>query len=86
MNYFRNAILKLYDVVSAPEAFTSSVLAQQPQSDCDTVYFIHRKTNDKLGYGQTLKDSVENGGEKKKKQKSKSNTKVMMGNMIRFQR
>ena len=87
MNYFRNAISNLHDVVSAPVASTSSVLAEQPQSDCDTVYFIQQKTKEKLGYGQTLKDSAENGGKKKrKKQKPKSNTKMIMSNMIRSQK
>ena len=51
MNYFRNAISNLHDVVSAPVASTSSVLAEQPQSDCNTVYFIQQKAKEKLGYG-----------------------------------
>ena len=74
MNYFRNAISNLHDVVSAPVASTSSVLAEQPQSDCNTVYFIQQKTKEKLGYGQTLKDSAENGGKKKEKNRSQRAT------------
>ena len=62
MNYFRNAISKLYDAVSAPVASTRDALAERLQSVRDTVTSLYNRTKEKLGYGQTpttLHDIVE---------------------------
>ena len=62
MNYFRNAIAKLYDAVSAPVASTHDALVERMQSVFDTVTFLYNRTREKLGYGETpttLHDIVE---------------------------
>ena len=62
INYFRNAISKLYDAVSAPVASTRDALAERLQSVRDTVTSLYNKTKEKLGYGETpttLHDIVE---------------------------
>ena len=40
ISYFRNAISKLYDAVSAPVAATQDALAERPQSVRDTVTLL----------------------------------------------
>ena len=62
MNYFRNAISKLYDAISAPVASTRDALAERLQSVRDTISSLYKRTKEKLGYGQTptsLHDIVE---------------------------
>lgn len=60
MNYFSNAVSKLYDVASALVASTRNDLAKKLQSIRDTAYLLYQNTKKKLGCGQTLKDTVEN--------------------------
>ena len=64
MNYFRNAISKLYDAVSAPVATTRDALAERLESVRDSVSLLYRKTKERLGYGETLKEIVEEEAEK----------------------
>ena len=56
VNYFRNAISKLYDAVSAPVSYMRDALAEELQSVRDTAYFLYQETKEKVGYEQTLKD------------------------------
>ena len=82
VNYFRNAISKLYDAVSAPVSYTRDALAEELQSVRDTAYFLYQETKEKVGYEQTLKDRV---GTKQKKNKLKSSSsKMIKSNMIDF--
>ena len=46
--------------MSAPVAFTRDALAERLQSVRDTAYLLYQKTKEKLGYGRTMKDTVEN--------------------------
>ena len=67
MDYFRNVISKLYDVVSAPEAATRDALAERLHSVRDTVILLYNRNKEKLGYGQTtttLHDIVEEEAKK----------------------
>ena len=69
MNYLRNTISKLYEVVSTPVAATRDALAERLQSVRDTVTLLYNRTKEKLGYGgETLKDIVENEAEKEHKE------------------
>lgn len=63
MNYFKNTISKLYDAISVPVAFTRDALVQKLYSVHDTAYLLYQKTKERLGYGQTLKDTLENTAE-----------------------
>ena len=51
MNYFRNAVLKLYNAASAPVAKTLDALAKRLQSVRDTVTLLYNRTEKKLGWG-----------------------------------
>ena len=64
MNYLRNTISKLYEVVSTPVTFTRDALAERLQSVRDTVTSLYNRTREKLGYGRVLKDIVEDEAEK----------------------
>ena len=69
MNTFlRNTISELYDAFSASVTSTRDALANTQQSVCGTIYLLYQKTKEKLGYGHTLKDTLEN---KAKKEESK---------------
>ena len=59
-NYLRNATPKLYNAVSTPIASTCDALAKRLQSVCDIAYLLYQKTKVKLGYGDALKDTIEN--------------------------
>ena len=49
MNYFRNAISKLYDAVSAPIATTHDALPERLQSVRDTATLLSNRTKKNLG-------------------------------------
>ena len=71
MNIFlRNTISNLYDVASAPEGSTRDALPEWIQIVFDTAYLLYQKTKQKLSYGQTLKNTVENNAEKKRSKKA----------------
>ena len=77
MNYFRNAISKLYDAVRAPVATTRDALAQRLQSVRDTVTLLYNRTKERLGYGgETLKDIVEDEAEKQHEEDNEEQEKV----------
>ena len=70
MNIFlRNTISNLYDVASAPEGSTRDALPEWIQIVFDTAYLLYQKTKQKLSYGQTLKNIVENNAEKEEAKK-----------------
>ena len=46
--------------MSASVASTRDALAERLQSVRDTAYLLYQKTKEKLGYGRTMKDIVEN--------------------------
>ena len=46
--------------MSASVASTRDALAERLQSVRDTAYLLYQKTKEKLGYGRTMKDTVEN--------------------------
>ena len=59
---------KLHDAVSGPVASTRDALVERLQSLRDTAYLLYQKTKEKLGYGQSLKDTVVNESEEAKEQ------------------
>ena len=59
MSRFRNQITDLYNAVSAPVAVTRDALSKRLQSVRDTVTLLYERAKQKLGYGQPLKDIVE---------------------------
>ena len=59
MSWFRNTITDLYNAVSAPVAATRDALAARLESVRETATLLYVKANQKLGYGQPLKDIVE---------------------------
>ena len=46
MNYLRNTISKLYEVVSTPVAATRDALAERLQSVRDTVTLLYKRTKE----------------------------------------
>ena len=76
MNYLRNTISKLYEVVSTPVAATRDALADRLQSVRDTVTLLYNRTKERLGYNrETLKDIVEDEAEKQhEEQKNRRRT------------
>ena len=59
MSWFRNTITDLYNAVSAPVAATRDVLAARLESVRETATLLYDRAKQKLGYGQPLKDIVE---------------------------
>ena len=59
MSWFRNKITDLYNAVSAPVAASRDALSERLQSVRDTVTLLYERAKQKLGYGQPLKDIVE---------------------------
>ena len=59
MSWFRNTITNLYNAVSAPVAATRDALSERLQSVRDTASLLYEWAKQKLGYGQPLKDIVE---------------------------
>ena len=57
----RNTITSLYNTVSAPVAATRDALAERLQSVRETASLVYNRA--RLGYGQTLKDVVEEQAE-----------------------
>ena len=55
----KNQINKLYSAVSAPVAASRDALAERLQSVRDTASLLYERAKQKLGYGQPLKDIVE---------------------------
>ena len=49
MDYFKNAISKLYDPVSAPAVFTHNALGERWQSVHNTTYFVMSKSKWNIG-------------------------------------
>ena len=58
-NWMKNKITDLYNAVSAPVAATRDALSERLQSVRDTVTLLYERAKQKLGYGQPLKDIVE---------------------------
>ena len=54
MNYFRNAMSKLYDAVSAPVAATQDGLSKRLKSIRDTVTLYYNKAKELLVPQRTL--------------------------------
>ena len=59
MNYFRNAMSKLYNAVSAPVAATRDALSRRLESIRDTVAFYYNKAKEQVAPHRTLQDEVE---------------------------
>ena len=59
MSWFRNTITDLYNAVSAPVAATRDPLAARLESVRETATLLYERAKQKLGYGQPLKDIVE---------------------------
>ena len=77
MNYLRNIISKLYEVVSTPVAATRDAFAERLQSVRDTVTLLYNRTNERLGYsGETLKDIVEDEAEKQHEEDNEEQEKI----------
>ena len=75
MNYLRNTISKLYEVVSTPVAATRDALADRLQSVRDTVTLLYNRTKERLGYNrETLKDIVEDEAEKQHEEQEEAGT------------
>ena len=59
MSWFRNTITNLYNAVSAPVAKTRDALAARLESVREIATLLYERAKQKLGYGQSLKDIVE---------------------------
>ena len=59
MSWFRNTNTNLYNAVSAPVAATHDALAARLESVRETATLLYERAKQKLGYGQPLKDIVE---------------------------
>ena len=71
MNTFlRNAISKLYNVVSAPVTATRDALAERLQSVRETTSLLYNRMMENMGYGQRerLKDILEKEVEEEEQQ------------------
>ena len=55
----KNQISKLYNAVSPPAAASRDALSERLQSVRDTASLLYERAKQKLGYGQSLKDIVE---------------------------
>lgn len=64
MNYFKNAISKLYNIVSVPVVSTRDALAEKLQIVRDTAYLLYQKMKENLGHGHKLKYTMEDEAEK----------------------
>ena len=64
MNYFKNAISKLYNIVSVPVVSTRDALAEKLQIVRDTAYLFYQKMKEKQGHGHELKYTMEDEAEK----------------------
>ena len=53
MNYFGNAMSKLFDTVSVPLVSTLDALEEKLLNVRDNAYLLYQKTKEKLGYGHT---------------------------------
>ena len=73
LTYLRNAITSLYNTVTAPVATTRDALAERLQSVRETAALLYEKTKEKLGYGQTLKDIVEEQAEQEHPEQEEEN-------------
>ena len=91
--FLRNAIPKLYNVVSAPVAATQDAPAETLQSVRDTTSVLYNRMMENMGYGQQerLGDIVEKAAEeeknqqlagKKKKKPRNDNRMMMLNDMI----
>ena len=70
-----NTISKLYDAVSAQLASSPDDLADRLRSVHDTIYLLYQKRKEKLGYKQTLKDSVGDKAEEEVKEQKQDDDK-----------
>lgn len=70
-----NTISKLYDAVSAQLASSPDDLADRLRSVHDTIYLLYQKRKEKLGYRQTLKDSVGDKAEEEVKEQKQDDDK-----------
>ena len=59
MSWFRNTITDLYNAVLAPVAAIHDALASRLESVRETATLLYERVKQKLGYGQPLKDIVE---------------------------
>ena len=65
----RNAISKLYSVVSAPVAATRDALTERLQSVRETASLLYNRMMENMGYGlERLKDIVEKEAEEEAKE------------------
>ena len=63
--YFRNAISKIYNAISAPVAATRDALTNRLKNVRDSITLLYNKTKEKIGYGQpTLYDEIEKEAKK----------------------
>ena len=81
MNYFRNANSKLYDVVSEPVEATGDALVKRLQSVHDSVSLLYRKMKERLGYGETLKEIVEEEAKKEHKEEHEEDQEQQQDNI-----
>ena len=59
MSWCRNTITDLYNAVLAPVAAIRDALASRLESVRETATLLYERAKQKLGYGQPLKDIVE---------------------------
>lgn len=70
-----NTISKLYDAVSTQVASSPDDSAERLRSVHDTIYLLYQKRKEKLGYRETLKDSVGNKAEEEAKEQQQDDDK-----------
>ena len=70
-----NTISKLYDAVSTQVASSPDDLAERLRSVHVTIYLLYQKRKEKLGYRETLKDSVGNKAEEEAKEQQQDDDK-----------
>ena len=63
-SYLRNAVSRLYDLVSTPVAATRDALADRLQRVRESASLLYNRFKERVGYGQTLQDTVEEKAER----------------------
>ena len=93
-SWIRNTISNLYNAVSAPVAATRDALAERLQSVRETASLFYERVMENMKYGrERLRNIVEKEAEEEAKEQlqeeevqPKDNNRMIMNNMIRFQK
>ena len=93
-SWIRNAISKLYNAVSALVAATLDALAGRLQNVRETASLFYERVMENMKYGrERLRNSVEKEAEEEAKEQlqeeevqPKDNNRMIMNNMMRFQK